>query len=279
MLEDLGVRTLPWPPCGADANPIENVWARMKWVLSRRNLSRATSDALWNAIQEEWEALRSDGDYVTSVAARPQATTQHAFIQSTNSTYTTEECEVSEALLQLGACSQDVQDVVDSARAMDKGVQVNTQGTTPKIFKFTDLLTTDAAVLAFTGLQSRSALTLIANEVGAIDNIATNTPVLERVVLVRVLVGVSPAVLLTFVSDNIGGRASGKARVEKSGVLNKLNSFGDDITVNKGFNLDDICGKAGIGIVQPPFLRHESQLSAEGAGKTLKIARARVVCM
>uniref|UniRef100_A0A131YUX3 Transposable element tc1 transposase n=1 Tax=Rhipicephalus appendiculatus TaxID=34631 RepID=A0A131YUX3_RHIAP len=32
MLEDLGVRTLPWPPCGAHANPIENVWARMKWV-------------------------------------------------------------------------------------------------------------------------------------------------------------------------------------------------------------------------------------------------------
>lgn len=67
MLEDLGVRTLPWPPCGADANPIENVWARMKWGLSRRNLSRATSDALWNAIQEEWEALRSDGDYVASL--------------------------------------------------------------------------------------------------------------------------------------------------------------------------------------------------------------------
>lgn len=111
---------------------------------------------------------------------------QHAFIQSTNSMYTTEECEVSEALLQLGACSQDVQHVRDSARVMDKGVQESAKGTTPKTFKLTDLLTTDAAVLAFTGLQSRSALTLIANEVGAIDNMATNTPVLERVVLVLV---------------------------------------------------------------------------------------------
>ncbi|KAL3256050.1 hypothetical protein MRX96_017255 [Rhipicephalus microplus] len=67
MLEDLGVRTLPWLPCGADANPIENVRTRMNWGLSRRNLSRATSDAVWKAIQENWEALRSDGDYFTSL--------------------------------------------------------------------------------------------------------------------------------------------------------------------------------------------------------------------
>ncbi|KAL3225793.1 hypothetical protein MRX96_049105 [Rhipicephalus microplus] len=32
MLEDLDVRTSLWPPCGADDNPIENVWARMEWV-------------------------------------------------------------------------------------------------------------------------------------------------------------------------------------------------------------------------------------------------------
>lgn len=92
----------------------------------------------------------------------------------------------------------------------------------------------------------------------------------------KVLVGISPTGLLTFVSDGFGGRTSDKACVEKSGMLNKLNSFRDDIMVDKSFNLDDICGKAGTEIVQPPFLRHESQLSAEDAGKTLKIARARV---
>ncbi|KAH7961853.1 hypothetical protein HPB52_012754 [Rhipicephalus sanguineus] len=57
MLENLGVRKLPWPPCGADANRIENLLS----------LSRATADALWNAIQEEREALRPDGDYVASL--------------------------------------------------------------------------------------------------------------------------------------------------------------------------------------------------------------------
>ncbi|KAH6945097.1 hypothetical protein HPB50_007203 [Hyalomma asiaticum] len=61
------VRMARQPPCGADANPIENVWARMKWGLSRRYLSRASADTLWNAIQEELDALRSDGDYVTSL--------------------------------------------------------------------------------------------------------------------------------------------------------------------------------------------------------------------
>lgn len=63
--ENLGVRTLLGPQNGADANPIETVWARMKSALSKRNLS--TADALWDTIHEEWDLPRSDSEYVASL--------------------------------------------------------------------------------------------------------------------------------------------------------------------------------------------------------------------
>ncbi|XP_077523041.1 BTB/POZ domain-containing protein 6-like [Amblyomma americanum] len=46
--------------------------------------------------------------------------------------------------------------------------------------------------------------------------------------------------------------------------------------VDKGFCIDDMCAKRGLGVVQPPFLRSEEQFSAEDATKTVHIARARV---
>lgn len=58
VLENLAIRTLPWPPVGADLNPIENVWGIVKSRLSARRLSSATSEALWQAVSEEWERLR-----------------------------------------------------------------------------------------------------------------------------------------------------------------------------------------------------------------------------
>lgn len=67
LLEDLGVRTLQWPPNGADANPIENVWGVMKSRLSRRHLSGGTADALWTAIREEWDSLRANQEFVVSL--------------------------------------------------------------------------------------------------------------------------------------------------------------------------------------------------------------------
>lgn len=92
----------------------------------------------------------------------------------------------------------------------------------------------------------------------------------------KLLVGVSPAGLITFVSCGFGGRASDRACVEKSEVLEKLNSFQDDVMVDKGFNLDTLCENRGLGVVQPPFLRGQLQFTTEDSEKTLKIARARV---
>ncbi|KAM7281693.1 hypothetical protein ISCGN_006159, partial [Ixodes scapularis] len=67
LLEDRGVCQLPWPPNGADMNPIENVWGLMKTRLASQNLGSATADALWSAISQEWEALREHTEIVASL--------------------------------------------------------------------------------------------------------------------------------------------------------------------------------------------------------------------
>ncbi|KAL3216375.1 hypothetical protein MRX96_033124 [Rhipicephalus microplus] len=92
----------------------------------------------------------------------------------------------------------------------------------------------------------------------------------------KLLVGVSPAGLITFVSCGFGGRTSDRTCVEKSGVLEKLDSFEDDVMVDKGFNLGSLCENLGLGVVQPPFLCGQLQFTAKDSEKTLKIARARV---
>lgn len=113
-----------------------------------------------------------------------QATSPHAFAETTSCSRSNEVCEVATALMQLAACSEDVQEVMKSARTIDKSVQVNTEVFAPRKFKLLSVLTTDTAVFAFTGVKSRTALTMIANEVEAIDEMVKNTPVLDRVVLV-----------------------------------------------------------------------------------------------
>lgn len=59
LLEQLGVMVLEWPPQGADMNICENVWGAMKTALSRRPLQCGSQEALWAAVHEEWERLRT----------------------------------------------------------------------------------------------------------------------------------------------------------------------------------------------------------------------------
>lgn len=92
----------------------------------------------------------------------------------------------------------------------------------------------------------------------------------------KVLVGVSPGALITFVSDCFGARASDKACVDESEIPSQLEPFRDDVMVDKGFNIDKKCTTLGIGVIQPPFLRKQAQFSAQDAHKTVEIARARV---
>lgn len=101
-------------------------------------------------------------------------------------------------------------------------------------------------------------------------------PIQGRPHTANVLVEVFPADLITFLSNGFDGRASDKACVEKSGVLNKVNSFEDNVMVDKRFSLDAMCGKLGLSMVQPLFLCSQTQFSAEDVNRAVKIARARV---
>lgn len=65
LLDERGVMVIEWPPQGADMNIIENVWGAMKKSLSSRQLQGGSRDALWQAVEEEWQRLRA-----TDFAAR-----------------------------------------------------------------------------------------------------------------------------------------------------------------------------------------------------------------
>ncbi|KAL1480453.1 hypothetical protein MTO96_034716 [Rhipicephalus appendiculatus] len=57
LLEERCAMVLDWPTEGADMNIIENVWAEIMKTLSRRPLHKCSSDALWAAVEEEWQKL------------------------------------------------------------------------------------------------------------------------------------------------------------------------------------------------------------------------------
>lgn len=92
---------------------------------------------------------------------------------------------------------------------------------------------------------------------------------------VKFLTGVSPAGLITFVSDAYGGRASDKFIFEESNLISKLES-GTAIMADKGFLIDNICMENDIKLYRPPFIRAKQQLKREESLLNKKIAAARV---
>ncbi|KAF0708357.1 THAP-type domain-containing protein [Aphis craccivora] len=56
----------------------------------------------------------------------------------------------------------------------------------------------------------------------------------------KLLIGVSPGGLITYISQPYGGRTSDKSLFEQSGLIQKMSSS-DAIMVDKGFLIDDLC--------------------------------------
>ncbi|CAM1297957.1 Uncharacterised protein r2_g726 [Pycnogonum litorale] len=69
----------------------------------------------------------------------------------------------------------------------------------------------------------------------------------------KLLVDGSPSGVITFVSNCFGDRSSDKAITAKSGVIEKLERYVDDVMVDKHFFIDQLCAEHNIGLIRPVF--------------------------
>ena len=90
----------------------------------------------------------------------------------------------------------------------------------------------------------------------------------------KVLVGISPAGCITFVSKLWSGKVSDKEITKKSGVLALLEN-GDNIMADRGFDIKDIL-PPGVSLNIPPFKGARAQLTAQEVEDTACIASVRI---
>ncbi|XP_015748316.1 PREDICTED: uncharacterized protein LOC107328109 [Acropora digitifera] len=88
----------------------------------------------------------------------------------------------------------------------------------------------------------------------------------------KLLVGVTPNVQVTFLSDLWGGRVSDKQITRESGVLDLLEP-GDNVMVDRGFDISYLV-LDGISVNMPPFLAGREQMTA--TEETMSIAAVRI---
>lgn len=93
---------------------------------------------------------------------------------------------------------------------------------------------------------------------------------------VKILIGISPAGQITFLSSAFGGRASDKTIFNKSKILEKLIPGVDAVMVDKGFSIDEECANYNIKLWRPPMLGKQKQMNFEDFQSTKRIAAARV---
>ena len=89
------------------------------------------------------------------------------------------------------------------------------------------------------------------------------------------LIGISPAGVVTFVSDLYSGSISDKQITKLSGLVN-LCEEGDAIIADKGFLISDLTTPKGVNLIIPPFKRKRLQLSKREVIETRKIANLRI---
>ena len=85
----------------------------------------------------------------------------------------------------------------------------------------------------------------------------------------KAFVGISPDVIVTFVSFLWTGQVSDKKIIKISGLLEKLEPR-DNIMIDRVFDIADIL-QSRVTLNIPPFKAGRDQLSAEETGETAKI--------
>ena len=92
---------------------------------------------------------------------------------------------------------------------------------------------------------------------------------------VKVLVGITPSSVISFVSQTYEGSISDRKLVEQSGLLQMLEP-GDEVMADKGFLIQDLLAPLGVRLNVPPLLQSNSQMPPEDVAVTKKIAQLRV---
>ena len=92
---------------------------------------------------------------------------------------------------------------------------------------------------------------------------------------VKVLIGITPSGVISFVSKCYEGSISDRKLVGVSGLLEKLEP-GDQIMADKGFQIQDLLAPLGVQLTIPPFLASKAQMAASDVIVTKKIANLRV---
>lgn len=95
---------------------------------------------------------------------------------------------------------------------------------------------------------------------------------------VKVMIGITPTGLITFISDVYGGNTSDRYILEKD-FLDKVEP-GDGIMVDRGFNVGDLILARGAKLHMPPFTRKDSTgkktLNQSEITRTREIASLRI---
>ena len=91
----------------------------------------------------------------------------------------------------------------------------------------------------------------------------------------KVLVGITPAGEITFVSRLWLGRASDRYITQHSGILNLLDP-GDNVMADRGFDIQDLLVSKKVTLNIPPFLSLRKQLTAQEVELTRRIAAVRI---
>lgn len=91
----------------------------------------------------------------------------------------------------------------------------------------------------------------------------------------KLLVGITPAGAVSFVSNAYGARVSDKVITQKSGFLNNL-EHGDLVLADRGFLVEDDLASRGARLVIPSFTKGQKQLSMKSVEQSRRLARVRI---
>lgn len=91
----------------------------------------------------------------------------------------------------------------------------------------------------------------------------------------KVLVGVTPCGMVSYVSEAYGGSTSDRQIVERS-RLTRLCEPGDSIMADKGFNVQDIFAPLDVSINIPTFFKKKNKMSGASVLRDRKISSKRV---